>query len=68
MLIKYLEKWNYIYEKVYLNRRFGSDRRPHQRYLLKSRKYKKDAVTNSTYFLEITRVLNVLYKKEYLIH
>ena len=52
--------------KVYLIRRFGSDRSPHQWYLLKSRKYKKDAVTNFTCFLWITKVLNVLYKKRVL--
>ena len=40
----------WIYEEVYLIRRFGSDRSPHQWYLLKSRKYKKDDVANFTFF------------------
>ena len=58
-----------INEQVYLIRRFSSDRSPHQWYLLKSRKYKKDAVANFTHFLGITnRVLNILYKKKYLIY
>ena len=52
-----------INEEVYLIRRFGSDQSPHQWYLLKSIKYKKDAVANFAYFFGITKVLNIWYKK-----
>ena len=68
MLGTFLLALGSINEKVYLIRRFGCDRSPHQWYLLKSRKYKKDAVANFTYFLGITRVLNIWYKKEYLMY
>ena len=42
-----------------LIRRFGSDRIPHQWYLLKSRKYKKDGFANFTFFSGITWVLDI---------
>ena len=54
--------------KSNLIKRFGSDRSPHQWYLLKSRKYKTISVANFTYFLGITIVLKIWIKKEYLIY
>ena len=47
---------------VDLIRRFGSDRCPHQWYLLKSKKYKKKGGANFT-FLEITIALKFIIQK-----
>ena len=53
-----------INEKVYLIRRFGSDRSPHQWYLLKSRKYKNDAyfIIILVNFASSQRILNVWFR------